>query len=128
MRGSVAISAPIRVFRLDLDRFKNLNVPLSTAERSSSVPEQKLLRKQSSGEEPLNFRNGGADAYLGFAIWGRRNYLGSEIFRSQMFSMWSEIWGRRDHLGSNISRMSLSKPFLCVRLVFKTGQLIIWGL
>ena len=45
-RGSVAISAPIKVFRLDSDRLKNLpirNVPLSTAERSSTVPEQKLL-------------------------------------------------------------------------------------
>ena len=50
-RGSVAISAPIKVFRLDSDRFRNLsirNVPLSTAERSSTVPEQKMLRKQRS--------------------------------------------------------------------------------
>ena len=36
-----------------------------------------------------------------FAIWVRRNYLGSEILRSQMCCyMWSEIWGRRDYLGS----------------------------
>ena len=28
-----------------------------------------------------------------------------------MCYMWSEIWGRRDYLGSNISSMSLSKPF-----------------
>ena len=44
----MAISAPIKVFRLDLDRFKNLPdtenntdtyPPLSTAERSSAVPE-----------------------------------------------------------------------------------------
>ena len=48
-RGSIAISAPIKVFRLDSDRFKNLSdteVPLSTAERSSTAPEQKMLRKQ----------------------------------------------------------------------------------
>ena len=44
-RGSVAISAPIKVFRLDSDRF---HVPLSTAEWSSNVPEQKLLWKQRS--------------------------------------------------------------------------------
>ena len=50
-RGSVAISAPIEVFRLDSDRFKNL----SDTERSTfnsradrTVPEQKLLRKQRS--------------------------------------------------------------------------------
>ena len=45
-----------------------------------------------------------------------------------MCKMWSEICGGRDYLGSNISRMSLSKPFLCSNFVFKTGQLIIWGL
>ena len=51
MRDSVAISAPIKVFRLDSDRFKTYllrNVPLSAAERSSTVLEQKLLRKQHS--------------------------------------------------------------------------------
>ena len=38
-----------KVFRIKLDRFKNLSdIPLSTAERSSTVPEQKLLRKQRS--------------------------------------------------------------------------------
>ena len=45
-RGSVAISAPIKVFRLDSDRFKNL----SDTERSTfnSGVEQKLLQKQHS--------------------------------------------------------------------------------
>ena len=49
--SSVAISAPIKVFRLDSDHLKTYpiwNVPLSTAERSSTVPEQKLFRKQQS--------------------------------------------------------------------------------
>ena len=51
-RGSVAISAPIKVFRPDSDRFKNL----SNTERSTfnsgaeqyTVLEQKLPRKQHS--------------------------------------------------------------------------------
>ena len=41
----------------------------------------------------------------------RRNYLGSEVLRSQMCCLWSEIWGRGDYLGSDISGMSLFKPF-----------------
>ena len=50
-RGSVAISAPIKVFRLDSDRCKTYpirNVPLSAEELSSTVLEQKLLRKKRS--------------------------------------------------------------------------------
>ena len=57
---------------------------------------------------------------VGFAIWGRRNSLGSEILRSQMHYMWSEIWGRRDYWVSNISSMSLSKPFSLYQLCFQT--------
>ena len=49
---------------------------------------------------------------LGFCNLGEtRNYLASEILRSQMCYLWSEMWGRRDYLGSDISGMSLSKPF-----------------
>ena len=32
--------------------------------------------------------------YLRSAVCCRRNYLGSEISRSQMCYLWSEIWGR----------------------------------
>ena len=40
-RGSIAISGPIKVFKLDSDPFQNLSdVPHSTAEQSSSVLEQ----------------------------------------------------------------------------------------
>ena len=28
-----------------------------------------------------------------------------------MCYLWSEMWGRRDYLGSDISSMSFSKPF-----------------
>ena len=52
-------------------------------------------------------------------ICGRRNYLGSEISRSQMCYLWSEIWGRQDYLGSDISSMSLSKPFFRTRFFFQ---------
>ena len=54
--------------------------------------------------------------------------MGSEILRSHgpICYLWSEIWGRRDYLGSDICSMSLSKPFLGVKLFFETGQLIIW--
>ena len=50
-RGSLAISAPIKCSDLTRTASKIYpirNVPLSTAERSSSIPEQKLLRKQRS--------------------------------------------------------------------------------
>ena len=50
-------------------------------------------------------------------------YLASEILRSQMCYLWSEIWGRQDYLGSDISSMSLSKQYISV----ETGYLIIWG-
>ena len=49
IRDSVAISAPIKVLRLTrtVSKIYSIrNVPLSTEERSSPVPEQKLLRKQ----------------------------------------------------------------------------------
>ena len=51
VRGSVAISAPIKVFRLESDGSENLSdTERSTfgsgAEQSSPVPEHKLLRKQ----------------------------------------------------------------------------------
>ena len=39
-----------------------------------------------------------------------RNYLRSEILRSQMYYLWSEVWGRRDYSRPDISSMSLSKP------------------
>ena len=45
--------------------------------------------------------------YLWSEIWGRRNYLGSEISRSQMCYLWSEIWGRRNYLVSEISRSQM---------------------
>ena len=45
-----------------------------------------------------------------------------------MCYLWPEIWGRRDYLGSDISIMSLSKPFLSIKLFLETGQLITWGL
>ena len=46
------------------------------------------------------------------AIRSRRNYLASEISRSQIIYPWSEIWGRLgDYVGFDISSMSLSKPF-----------------
>ena len=51
VRGSVAISVPIKYSDLTRTVSKTYpirNVPLSRAERSSSVPEQKLLRKQRS--------------------------------------------------------------------------------
>ena len=35
--------------------------------------------------------------------WGRQNYLGSKISRSQMCYMWSEICSGPDYLGSDIS-------------------------
>ena len=54
-----------------------------------------------------------------------------------MCYMWSEIWGRLDYLGSDISSMSLSKPFswyqVCILnwtadyLGFLKIGLIIWG-
>ena len=56
--------------------------------------------------------------YLGSAIWGRRNYLGSEISMSQMCYLWSEILGKQDYLGSTISSISLSKPFSQYQVVF----------
>ena len=64
-RGSVAISAPIKVFRLDSNRFKNLSDTerwLSTTERSITVPEQKLLRKQRSWCEQKSYRYTFCDA------------------------------------------------------------------
>ena len=51
VRDSVAISAPIKCSdftRTVSKTYPIRDVPLSTAERSSSVPEQKLLRKQRS--------------------------------------------------------------------------------
>ena len=51
VRGSVAISASIKcshLIRTVSKIYAIPNVPLSTTERSSSVPEQKLLRKQRS--------------------------------------------------------------------------------
>ena len=51
IRGSVAISAPIKVFRLDSDGFKTYpirNISLLIAKRSSTVPEQKRLRRERS--------------------------------------------------------------------------------
>ena len=50
-RGSVAISAPIKcsdLIRTVSETYPIRNVPLSTAEWSSTVPEQKLLGKQHS--------------------------------------------------------------------------------
>ena len=61
--------------------------------------------------DSLNFGTGVLMSLLGSAIWGKRNYLESEISRSQKCCLWSEIWGRQDYLGSGISSMSLSKPF-----------------
>ena len=39
-----------------------------------------------------------------------------------MCYMWCEIWGRRDYLGSNISGMSLSKPFSLHQLCFQNWK------
>ena len=50
-RGSVAISAQQKcsdLIRTVSEPYPIQNVPLSTAERSSTVPEQKMLRKQRS--------------------------------------------------------------------------------
>ena len=60
---------------------------------------------------------GGADVL----IWGRQNYLGSEISKSQMCKMCLKFGARRDCLGSDISSMSLSKPFFNIKFVFETG-------
>ena len=43
-RGSIAISAPIKI-RTVSKTYRIRNIPLSTAERSSTVPEQKMLRE-----------------------------------------------------------------------------------
>ena len=73
VRGSVAISAPIKYS--DSTRTVSItypirNVPLSAAERSSSFPEQKLLRKQhipSVNRSPIV--SGTLSATLSFTIW-----------------------------------------------------------
>ena len=71
------------------------------------------------GGQLLDFWNGGPVVMCLFGVWNSM---------SQMCYLWSEICSGRDYLGSNISSMSLSNPFLSIKFVFKTGQLIIWGL
>ena len=54
--------------------------------------------------------------------------FGSEILRSQMYYLWSEIWGRRDYLVSDVSSISLPSHFLSVKWLFEIGHLfIIWS-
>ena len=37
-----------------------------------------------------------------------------------MCYLWSEIWGRQDYLGSDISSMSLPKPFFVgIKFLFR---------
>ena len=67
----------------------------------------------------MTFATGLLMSFLGSAIWSRRNYLGSEISRSQMCYWVSEICCRRNYLGSDISGMSLSKPFFLVSNFFR---------
>ena len=53
-------------------------------------------------------------------ICDMRNYLGSEISRSQMCYLWSEISDRQDYLGYDISSTSFSKPFSSYQVFFQS--------